>query len=415
MAKTFFGSLFGAPAVMGASPSPRPGATDDFWYHRMYQTAAGINIDIAAAMTIPSFRRGLTVLAGSMASMPLQVFKRTDLGKEKAENNALYYTLHQQPNDYQSTFTWLVVMFMNLVVFNCAYARIVRGPRNAVGQLIPMRSDRVRVCLADDGSLIFEYTAPNGVRERLTLDEVFYVPGYGFGELNPRSLLEDGRDTLAIAIAMRQMLGQQFRSGVRLSGVIKHPEKISVEAAKRLADSWHAQYGGFANSGKTAVLEEGMEFQELSQKNTDAQIVELWQGNTEDIARLLGVPSILVGHSDKASTYASAEQFFQSFVTHSIGPWMACFEQAATIQLLANPERYFVEFNVAGLLRGDAKARGEFYQKGILSGWLAPNEARQLENLNKKKGHDDLLTPMNMTNDPAGASSDQPVDARAAA
>lgn len=81
-------------------------------------------------------------------------------------------------------------------------------------------------------------------------------------------------------------------------------------------------------------------------------------------------------------------------------------EAVGRLELYPN-DKFFAEFNVDGLLRGDAKARADFYQKGITTGWLARNEARALENLNARPGADELLQPLNMA--PA-ASMDEAQD-----
>lgn len=52
---------------------------------------------------------------------------------------------------------------------------------------------------------------------------------------------------------------------------------------------------------------------------------------------------------------------------------------------------------MAGLMRGDLKARYEAYRIGREWGWLSPDEIRGWENLPKIEGGDEYLSPLNMT------------------
>jgi phage portal protein BeeE len=98
---------------------------------------------------------------------------------------------------------------------------------------------------------------------------------------------------------------------------------------------------------------------------------------------------IMVGYSDKAATYASAEQMFLSHVVHTLSPWYARVENSADVHLLTKKERasgLYFKFMAAGLLRGAAKDRAEYYAKALGAGgspaWMAPDEVRALEELN---------------------------------
>jgi len=60
-------------------------------------------------------------------------------------------------------------------------------------------------------------------------------------------------------------------------------------------------------------------------------------------------------------------------------------------------KRFFIEHDLAGLLRGDQKARYEAYRIGREWGWLSPNEIRGWENLREIEDGDEYLSPLNMT------------------
>lgn len=133
-----------------------------------------------------------------------------------------------------------------------------------------------------------------------------------------------------------------------------------------------------------------MKFSAMQINPQDAQTLENRHFQVADIARIYGVPLHLLGETEKATSWGSGiEQQQIAFVVYVIGPWLKSIEQEFNRKLFRAP--YFCEFSVQGLLRGDSKARSEYYSKGINNGWLKPNEARRLENLPAEDAGDQLF------------------------
>ena len=66
-------------------------------------------------------------------------------------------------------------------------------------------------------------------------------------------------------------------------------------------------------------------------------------------------------------------------------------------KLFLGPEvdEYSVKFSLDGLMRGNTKARSDYYHGAILDGYMTPNEVRTLEGLERKEGLDFFLRPLN--------------------
>src|SRR5690606_33118559 len=96
---------------------------------------------------------------------------------------------------------------------------------------------------------------------------------------------------------------------------------MPTEKRKENEEAWRRNWGGPEGSGGTPLLTGGMKYHPIVANNKDSQWIEARSFQVEEILRFLGVPGVLVGYADKTATYASAEQFFLSFVTHSVRPW----------------------------------------------------------------------------------------------
>jgi phage portal protein BeeE len=57
---------------------------------------------------------------------------------------------------------------------------------------------------------------------------------------------------------------------------------------------------------------------------------------------------------------------------------------------------HFMEYSIEGLLRGDSKARAEFYASAIQNSWMMPDEVRSLENLPPVEGGNQLMVQSSM-------------------
>jgi HK97 family phage portal protein len=147
-------------------------------------------------------------------------------------------------------------------------------------------------------------------------------------------------------------------------------------------------------------LEEGMTFHQLSIPPDQAQFLDTRKFQLDEIARIFRVPPHMVGDLDR-STFSNIEQQSLEFVKYTLNPWCIRWEQAMNQQLLSadDQRKYFVKFNVDGLLRGDYESRMNGYAIGRQNGWLSANDIRELEDLNRiptNEGGDEYLVNGNM-------------------
>ena len=97
------------------------------------------------------------------------------------------------------------------------------------------------------------------------------------------------------------------------------------------------------------------------------------------------------------------------FVKYTLQPHLVRIEQEINRKLWPSRQKYFVEFNAAGLERGDIKSRYDAYRVALggagMPGFLAPNEIRRFENMPPVEGGDKLSTGMQDAQKPAASSA----------
>lgn len=120
----------------------------------------------------------------------------------------------------------------------------------------------------------------------------------------------------------------------------------------------------------------------------------------------------MVGETDKSTSWGSGiEQQGIGFVQYTLAPHLNRIEQEINRKFFSD-EPLFVEFNVEGLLRGDSKARADYYTRALGGtqnpAWMTPNEVRRLENLPPLPHGDTLSKPQESNDEPSSASTPIP-------
>ena len=370
-------------------------------------SAAGKRVNERSAMQMTAVYSCVRILAEAVAGLPLHLYRyKEDGGKEKALDHPLYLLIHDEPNPEMSSFVFRETLMTHLLLWGNAYAQIIRNGRGEVMALYPLMPDRMAVDRDDKGQLYYEYTtsaddAPisKGSIVRLKPSDVLHIPGLGFDGLVGYSPIAMAKNAIGLAIATEEYGSKFFANGAQPSGVLEHPG--TIKDPQRVRDSWMSQFGGSANSNKIAVLEEGLKYTPISISPEQAQFLETRKFQINEIARIFRVPPHMVGDLEKSS-FSNIEQQSLEFVKYTLEPWLVRWEQSIQRTLFSADEkkRYFVRFNVEGLLRGDYASRMNGYAVGRQNGWMSANDIRELENLDRipaEEGDDLYLINGNMT------------------
>ena len=359
------------------------------------------------AMRVAAVYSCVRVISETVASLPLLTYTRSgERGKMRATTDDRYWLLHDQPNAEQTSFEFIETLVASLLLRGNFYAikkQSTRG-RNAgkIDALIPISADMVTVKVTDGPIKMITGYDIAGDRSYAP-SEIVHIRALSLDGVMGRSVVRDASDTFRAAQAAQEYGRRSLENDATPSVVIRHPETLDEEAAKRLKDSWSEMFSGPRNAGRTAVLEEGMSIEKLSMTAEDLQFLDTRKLQRQEIAAIFRVPPHLIGDLSQSS-FSNIEQQAIEFVVHCIRPWCVRIEQALGRKLFTPAERQtlFCEFLIDGLLRGDLKSRYDAYVGARQGGFLSVNDIRALENLNPIGPEGDVyLQPLNMA--PAGA------------
>tara|TARA_R100001594_G_scaffold87739_1_gene122061 strand:- start:357 stop:1643 length:1287 start_codon:yes stop_codon:yes gene_type:complete len=363
-------------------------------------TSAGIGVSENNSLTLAAVWACVRTLSESIASLPINVYKR-DMktgGRDIAYSHPIYNLLHNAPEKNMTSFSWFNTMMLNLCLYGNAYAYISRDNKMRPINLAILDPSKVKIKLVNGEK--FYVCDKEGKKETYSDDEVIHILGLSCNGYVGKSPIAAARENIGIGIATQKYGGAFFGNGASLSGVLQHPSTLSKEAMERLAFTWNQKYAnnGGSNAHKTAILEEGMTFKNISIPPNDAQFIETRKFSVIEICRIFRVQPHLVMSLD-AATYSNIEQQSLEFVKYTLYPYLRNWEQELNKKLFKENEksRMYCEFKVDGLLRGDSKSRSEFYRTLWNLGVISQNEIRRFENLNAIEGGDKYYIPLNMT------------------
>lgn len=399
--KEFFG-------IGKARDKPKDSANYGSSYSFMFgRSASGKRVNEQTAIQTTAVYACVRILAESVASLPLHLYRYTDRGKELYYDNPLYYLLHDEPNPEMTSFVFRETLMSHLLIWGNAYAQIIRDGRGAVVGLYPLLPNKMEVDRTDGGELFYIYRRDNGENPNfketgeyiLKKEDVLHIPGLGFDGLIGYSPIAMAKNAVGMTLACEEYGASFFANGANPGGVLEHPGVLKDPAKVR--DSWNRIYQGPKNANKVAVLEEGMKYQQIGIPPEEAQFLETRKFQLNEIARLYRIPPHLIGDLDKSS-FNNIEQQSLEFVKYTLEPWVIRWEQALQKSLLLPKEKQLlsIKFNLDGLLRGDYESRMKGYSIGLQNGFLSPNDIRRLENMNlipAEEGGDQYLVNGNMT------------------
>ena len=351
-------------------------------------SASGKNVNERSAMQMTAVYACVRVLSEAVAGLPLHLYRYTEKGsKEKAIDQPLYFVLHDEPNPEMTSFAFRETLMTHLLLWGNAYAQIIRNGKGEVVALYPLMPNRMTVDRDEKGQLYYEYQTSSdeaktmkGSTVRLKPSDVLHVPGLGFDGLVGYSPIAMAKNAIGLAIAAEEYGSKFYANGAAPSGVLEHPGILKDPSKVR--DSWNETFGGSGNAHKIAVLEEGMKYTPISINPSEAQFLETRKFQIDEIARIFRVPPHMIGDLER-STFSNIEQQSLEFVKYTLEPWLVRWEQAMARALISpkDKSKYFIKFNVDGLLRGSYQERMQGYSVGIQNGFMCPNDVRSLENL----------------------------------
>ncbi|MCB1334942.1 MAG: phage portal protein [Roseivivax sp.] len=352
-------------------------------------TVSGVTVGPTTAMRVPAVSCAVGLIAETIGNLPVKLYDRED--RSSLIDHPAYKLVHDEANEWTSATQLRTELTTDALLHGAGYAHVVRLSDGTPYELHRLEPGKVQPRVEVDGEPFYLVSLETGQR-RMSYSEILTVRT--FGGVSPIQL---GREAIALAVLFEQHMATLFANGGRPSGIITSPKILDVESKKKVAASWFSTHGG-KNAGCTAILDEGMAYQQLSLTLTDAQFAENRLEQIREIARVFRVPPTMLFELTRG-TWSNTEEMARQFLQVTLKPWLKEWSWAYARCLLTPDERqaHYIEFNTEDLLTTDHASRATAYGQYRSMGVMTANEVRSGLNLAPRPDGDDLANPYTST------------------
>lgn len=382
-------------------------------------SASGFVVNDKTAMAVSTVYACLSKKGGAVLQLPAHHYRTDhDGNRERMRNSPLWWLLNEQPHQRWTAASWKEWIVRCVDLRGDQHTRIVRSSDNSGGRIIglePLHPDYTQARIAMiGGEDVLVYDVTNMFTGKVTTvhqDDMLHFAGFGFNGLQSLSAIQwAAKQAIGNSLAAAEYSGRTIGEGAMPQIALQYPNKFNPAQSQQLRDSFIATYGGQGGRKLPLVLSEGGTVKELSISPVDLELIAMRGYEKADICEALGVPPILIGSSEKVSSWGSGiEQITLGFVKFTVKPMLKRWEEELNRKLFRVAGQ-FVEFELDGLLRGDSKAQSDAFRAalggpGTGNGYRTPNEVRKLLNLppDSDPASDKLFRA-----DPKGAASPKP-------
>ena len=354
-------------------------------------STSNITVTPENAMSAPSVYACVKLISQTIARMPWMVLKndyKTGTAEPDKEHS-IFGLLNVESNEDMTAHSWRELTVSDLCLYGNSYSFIQRNAAGEAVSLEHLRPDYMYMARDAANQPYYQYysgavsdkaSVENKQRMFRPFDILHSLTATGGDGILGMAPIAAMRNLIAQELALEEYVARFFSNSARPSGILTMPGTLSAEAAGRLRESWQKQQGGVFNSGRIAVLENGLTFSPVSTNMVENQMIDVRKYCRAQIASAFGVPSFKIGATESIS-YSSQEQGEAAFISSTLANYASIIEQEVNRKLFKRGTDYYTRINFDDLQRGDRASRYSSYNIGLTTGLLTVNEARALESL----------------------------------
>lgn len=337
---------------------------------------AGEAVTPQTSLGLTAVYRSVSIIAGTIASLPLKSYRTLQDGSRERVTSFL-----DDPGgpDGPTAYEWKETLVAHLLLHGNAYGLHLYNGAGAIGglQLLEPSAVEVKRDETQPGRVLYAVTLAGGDKREFTSNDLTHIRAMtvdGFKGLSPISL---ARTAISTGLAGDKAAARMFRNGMLVGGLVTTDEDMTEEEARTAKEGLDKKLAGTNRAGDIAFVNRNLKFSPWTMNSADAQFIESRGFQVEEIARLFGVPKVLLAE-DGASTWGSGiAELLRGMQRFTLAGWTSRIEGRLS-RLLSNPR--FVEFDYAGLLAPTPSEVTENMAAEIEAGLLTVNEGRKILN-----------------------------------
>lgn len=369
-------------------------------------TARGINDSIPAvtgpemAMKLATVYRCVSILSGSIASLPLQLKRKKNGVFMVDEDNPLNYLLNVAPNGRQTSYELIRNAVIQMVNAGNAYIY----PDWGAGELKSL-------VLLSPGSVSYDkylnfylVSDPiNNVYQTLECDEIIHLRNMSLdGGYTGESTIRYASKVMGIAAGAYRQNEDNFKPGNTYKGFISGNADATtrgyVQYQENQLEDITARFREELRKEPISYLPGDVRFNTLSMSPADIQLLEIMKLSVLELCRFYGV------HPDKAfagqsQNYKASEMSQVQFMTDTLQPLLRQIANEFFVKLIPRSvaSKYRIEFDLEAFYQTDIETMTAHMEKCIQYGVYTVNEYRAKKGFLPVEGGGKAMISCNVT------------------
>ena len=352
------------------------------------------------AMKLATVYRCVSILSGSIASLPLQVKRKKNGVFMVDEASELNYLLSVAPNSRQTAYE----MIRNAIIQTVNLGNAYIYPDWSEGE-------PKSLTLLSPGSVTYDkflnfyiVNDPiNGIYKSLECDEIIHLRNISLdGGYTGESTIRYASRIMSVAYSADEKSLDMFQPGSTYSGFISGNdddqttgyEQYNEPQLKDVSDRFRKE---LRSGERITYLPGQLRFNQLSMSPADIQLLEKQKFSVLDLCRFYGV------HPDKAfagqsQNYKASEMSQVQYMTDTIQPYLRQIANEFFVKLIPRSvaAKYRIEFDLEAFYQTDLETMALNMEKCIQYGIYTVNEYRQKKGMPPVDGGDVAMISCNV-------------------
>lgn len=324
----------------------------------------------------------ISKIAEKIASIDLELYRvLNSRGDIKEVEASPILDLLYRCNQFQTRTEFWETTIINLKTTGDAFWVKIRNKSGKVVELWNMRPDLVTI-VSDPVLFVKEYRLRknDGTEVSFMPEDVVHFkspdPLSVHTGMSPLKAAQRRVQTEDFATSYQRDF---FLNSARPDAVIKNGQlSLSDTQKEDIREGWNKRFRGVGNSSKVAILEGGLEYQQISISQREMDYIESMKMTRDDILAAFKVPKPIIAITEDVN-YANAKTAMAIFLGETIVPDLKRIVEKINEELIGPDfgEEYYLDFEDPTPTNREQEL--QVYQNGIANGWLLPNEVREME------------------------------------
>lgn len=370
-----------------------------FGYASMLNLSASEVANPTLALKIATCYRCISILSGSIASLPLEVQRKKNGYWQVETDTDIAYLLGTSPNPRMTPFDLMRNAIIQILNFGNAYIHytVMDGKYTGLTLISPY------CCVYDEYADTYTVNdLHNHIYGVLDSDEIIHLKGLSLdGGYTGESVIRYAARTLGLATREDEQSDDVMQKGSTYKGFVSGDEATKVgygHVQDAQVSTVSDRIENELKSGKNIMsLPGAMKFNQLSMSPADLQLLDSKKFSVLNICRFYGV------HPDKvfqmqSNNYKASDMAQVSYMTDTMLPYVIQIQQEYSRKLIPAALNYKmrVRFDLEEYYQLDFTTKAAYMTSTIANGVRTPNEWRAKDGRVPLEGGDQAFISCNV-------------------